>query len=189
MSSKSVYAVDMSQLKDIPIFWLKKSVTKVMATDFNKNGVWDTDDCRIAAEKLIKAGNLKGAKAEEVHMFNLQLPHYFRTANNITEWLRGEFNFSQDPNSRPYVYEYIAKWFRVLDLNGDGVIDLNEYKVFWDAYDLDPNYMKRQFDYIDEDEDGKITYQEYVEAALNYFCNTKENANIFWGPIQYIQKI
>ncbi|CAH1798884.1 unnamed protein product, partial [Owenia fusiformis] len=164
-------------------------VTKVMATDFNKNGVWDTEDSKIAAEKIIKAGNLKGAKAEEVRMFYLQVPYYFDTSNNITEWLLGDYNYSKDLNSRPYVYEYMATWFRALDLNGDGVIDLKEYKVFWDAYDLDLNYMKRQFDYIDEDKDGKITSQEFVEAVLDYFYNTEENDNIFWGPLQDFQMI
>ncbi|CAH1787976.1 unnamed protein product [Owenia fusiformis] len=181
----SVYTVDMNQLKEVPIFWLKKTVAKVMMNDFNKNGVWDVEDCRIAAEKIIKIGNLKGVKIDEVYTFYCEnIPPYFHTANNLTEWLIEDFNFRNGPNVRSLFQTFMSTWFNVLDLDGDGVINQHEFKVFWDIYDLDPNYMKYQFDYIDEDKDGIISCQEFVDAGFDYFYNTEENGNKFWGPIQ-----
>ncbi|CAH1776918.1 unnamed protein product [Owenia fusiformis] len=185
--SSKAFSVDMSQLKDIPIFWLKKSVTKVMVNDFNKNGIWDVDDCRITAEKIISIGNIKGAQAKEVYKFYSEnAPMYFHTATNLTEWLIADLNFRDDPNTRQLIHDYLETWFRVLDLDGDGVIDQHEFKVFWDAYGLDPNYMKHQFDYIDKDKDGLISCQELVKVYFDYFYNTEENANIFWGPLKDI---
>ncbi|CAH1775631.1 unnamed protein product [Owenia fusiformis] len=183
-------SIDMGKLKDIPIFWLKKTVTKVMVNDFNKNGVWDAEDCKTAAEKIIKIGNLTGAKAEEVLTFYCEnMPSYFQTATNITQWIIDDNNYRNDPNSPPTVDEWGEKWFGVLDLDGDGIIDMAEYKVFWDAYGLDPDYLKPQFDFIDTDGNGKISCQEFVKASSDYFYDTDENANMFWGPIKDFKMI
>ncbi|CAH1789693.1 unnamed protein product [Owenia fusiformis] len=185
----SLYALDMSQLKGVAIFWLKKTVTKVMMNDFNKNGVWDMEDCRKSAEKMIKIGNLKGAKAEEVYTYWENMPPYFNTATNLTDWIIGEIDFRNDPNSPPIVSEYLEKWFSILDSDRDDAIDLNGYKVFWDAYGLDPDYLKRQFDYIDADKDGIISRQDFVKAGIDFCYNTEENANIFWGPIKDLKMV
>ena len=77
--------------------------------------------------------------------------------------------------------------FEVMDLNQDGVITKNEYRLFFEARkNVDPNGAIVAFSAIDKDMDGKITCDEYVNAGVEFFFNFADEtkpSKYFFGPL------
>ena len=77
--------------------------------------------------------------------------------------------------------------FEVMDLNQDGVITKNEHRLFFEARkNIDPNGAIVAFSAIDQDMDGKITCDEYVNAGVEFFFNFADEtkpSKYFFGPI------
>jgi Ca2+-binding EF-hand superfamily protein len=73
--------------------------------------------------------------------------------------------------------------FDLLDEDGNGGISINELKMFYDAYGLDPKIANQTFPILDLNSDGKITIDE-----LNILCgqfhksnDKKDPGNHFFG--------
>ena len=52
--------------------------------------------------------------------------------------------------------------FEILDINGDDVIRLEEWKAHSAAVRVPPEWVEATFDAIDKDGDGKITKKEFI---------------------------
>lgn len=77
--------------------------------------------------------------------------------------------------------------FEVMDLNQNGVISKKEHRLFFEAREnIDPNGATVAFSAIDQDSDGRITCDEYVNAGLEFYFNfadeTKPSKH-FFGPL------
>lgn len=77
--------------------------------------------------------------------------------------------------------------FKVMDLDQNGVISKKEHRLFFEArQNVDPNGAIVAFSAIDQDIDGRITCDEYVNAGVEFYFNfadeTKPSKH-FFGPL------
>ena len=67
--------------------------------------------------------------------------------------------------------------FEILDINGDGVIRLEEWKAHSAAVRVPPEWVEATFDAIDKDGDGKITKKEFIDYQLEFFFSIEDKLN------------
>ena len=67
--------------------------------------------------------------------------------------------------------------FRSIDTNGDGFIQRSEWSNYLKVckiYTTDEKAMEA-FDSLDKNKSGTISLPEFVESAVDFWCNTGEN--------------
>ena len=77
--------------------------------------------------------------------------------------------------------------FELMDLDGDGKVSKKEHRRLYEATkNVNPNGAIVSFSAMDKDNDGMVTRDEYVEAAVEFFHNfadeTKPSKH-FFGPL------
>ncbi|CAH1774909.1 unnamed protein product [Owenia fusiformis] len=186
--------LESSNMKDIPKMWLRKFATVMLAFESVKKDGHIGNDCAMnIADRIIKIGDLKGDSADRVITYYKVFAESF---GNGTVWRKhwvdhmiSVWSILKNPETRE---EWIktartsfGQFFQALDFNADGFITFDEYSIFWKAYDLDPQFARTQFDYMDTDNDEKINQEEFVEAFIEYVCNTdkEDSPNRFFGPL------
>ena len=77
--------------------------------------------------------------------------------------------------------------FDVADANQDGFISLQEYKVYFYilGHDIPDEEITQSFNAIDSNDDERISRDEFLDAAFDFFANVNESAvaNVFLGHL------
>lgn len=66
--------------------------------------------------------------------------------------------------------------FQIIDQNGDGRIDRDEYVLIFGMLDLEDNIVPSAFDRIDQNGDGTIDLPEFRSALRDLFTTSDPNA-------------
>ena len=78
--------------------------------------------------------------------------------------------------------------FDVADANQDGFISLQEYKVYFHilGHDISDEEITQSFDAIDGNNDERISREEFLEAAYDFFLGVNQSkiANVFLGHLE-----
>jgi len=73
-----------------------------------------------------------------------------------------------------------------MDVNGDGFLQEDEYTKAIAAMGFqDPNIVRRVFEAADTNKDGKLSWEEYGNAAFENLTSEDENSpfTLMWGPL------
>ena len=86
---------------------------------------------------------------------------------------------------KPKINETIGGLFHAVDTNGDDVISVDEFAVYYMAVGLSREESKKSFDIIDADKNGEISYKEFMNAADDFYRGTEETelSKAFFGPL------
>ncbi|MFS8096988.1 EF-hand domain-containing protein [Lentzea alba] len=68
----------------------------------------------------------------------------------------------------------------IVDANGDGHVEANEFAVLLKARGLSEAECATAFAHLDTDGDGTISLQEYVDAVHEYYTNPAEDTPGSW---------
>jgi len=76
-------------------------------------------------------------------------------------------------------------YFYAVDANGDGLIQEDEFALFFKIFGLDPALAPASFKAIDTNHDGSISLDEFVTAGTDFFTSEDESSpsKYFWGPL------
>mmetsp|Transcript_17340 Transcript_17340/g.44858 ORF Transcript_17340/g.44858 Transcript_17340/m.44858 type:complete len:170 (+) Transcript_17340:3-512(+) len=77
-------------------------------------------------------------------------------------------------------------FFKVIDVNANGVISIEEFKYFHEACGIyDKRDTQMAFDALDSNHNGTISREEYVNGQLEFWLGDDVNApaNLMWGPL------
>ena len=79
--------------------------------------------------------------------------------------------------------------FDVADANQDGFISLEEYKVYYCilGHDISDEEMTESFNAIDSNNDERISREEFLEAAFDFFfgVNQSKISTVFLGHLEH----
>ena len=79
--------------------------------------------------------------------------------------------------------------FDVADANQDGFISLQEFKVYYRilGHDISDEEMTESFNAIDSNSDERISREEFLEAAFDFFFGVDQSkiSNVFLGHLEH----
>ncbi len=76
--------------------------------------------------------------------------------------------------------------FHAIDLNGDGIISVPEWKIYYKAMGIhDDATAEAAFKIVDTNGDGDMSLDEFINGAFDFMYNQEESSNTqFLGPLQ-----
>ena len=108
------------------------------------------------------------------------------TSVSEEEFVESNVKLGEDREKLVLQGEPIANaFFDMLDTDGDGVIALEEFKVYSKCCNVGEEHAKAVFDALDTDSNGKISRDEYVDAIIHFFfyCDPVHPCNLMYGPL------
>jgi len=172
-------------------FWVRKMKTYFQRIDFDKDGAITQKDFEGMAERFVKCEKLDATKGKQLHDKLMQVwERYLKEENkgqplNEVKFIETLKKEVQDPALRECLAGPLPLFFSAVDANQDGMIQADEYKLFFEILGLDPNMAPDVFKAIDTNNDGQLSLEEFVTAGVDFFTSEDENSpnKMFWGPL------
>jgi len=129
--------------------------------------------------------------------------HLAATFDRFWKTLVGELDADHDGRISPEEYQacidaayiegpHFEQMFRpgieavglLCDTDGDGRIELAEFRRVHEAFGIEPSETEAAFRQLDTDGDGSLTVTEFVHAASEFYVGNDPDAagNSFFGP-------
>ena len=76
--------------------------------------------------------------------------------------------------------------FNAIDLNGDGIISLPEWKIYYKAMGIkDEKDAEESFKIVDLNGDGDMSLDEFIVGSCDFLYSQGESPNMYFlGPLQ-----
>ena len=105
------------------------------------------------------------------------------TASILTESVKQQRN---DPEFKETYLKICHHFFGLLDVNGDGFLQEDEYARSFAAIGMkDTNIVRRAFEAMDLKKEGKLNLNAFCSAFLEYITSEDESNpySLLWGPL------
>ncbi|AOY84314.1 MAG: hypothetical protein F6K63_22160 [Moorea sp. SIO1G6] len=162
--------------------------------DANGNNVVEENDFEVIFQNVAEARNLTPGSPsyEQLHAKLIEdWEHLQKDAdkNNdgkveLAEWLEHGDHRINSPDMYQTVIDLANQIFELLDLNGNGVITLEEYKTFYKSWRLPEELAPEIFPKLDLSGNGSISKDEFVELVRQFHHSDDPDApgNFLFGP-------
>jgi Ca2+-binding EF-hand superfamily protein len=172
-------------------FWVRKMKTYFQRIDFDKDGAITQKDFEGMAERFVTAEKLDKVKGEELRKKMLQVwEKYLKrvkdgNAINQDTFIATLKQQVTDPTLREALAGPLPLFFSAVDANSDGMIQSEEFELFFSIIGLDPKMAPSTFKAIDTNNDGSLSLDEFVTAGVDFFTSEDEKSpnSLFWGPL------
>jgi len=170
-------------------FWEKKLRSFFKRLDFEKKGKMTKNTYETLADRYIDMGHMQGVAAKQVRRKLVKLwDDFYR--DSATDGAVDENAFIKAIKQREEillkgVLLFLGLWFDVIDLNGDGLIQKEEYKLLFKAFGIEPGAADEAFKLIDTNKDGQISNEEFIHYGCQYFMSNDESlqSKYMFGPL------
>ncbi|MFT7028662.1 MAG: Ca2+-binding EF-hand superfamily protein [Marinoscillum sp.] len=155
--------------------------------DTNKNGVIQSDDFIMVADKIGEA--LQSQREALITMrfkatrFYVQLVQDMgKQGVNIdrSEWLNFFLRIEETGYANKYVMHTSAYIFMLFDQNNDKMISRKEYANMFQIYNIDQHYIDQAFDKLDTNKDGTISLRELINAFREFLLSEDSDSPGNW---------
>ena len=187
----------MSHLEyELPNFWVAKMKTAFFRLDADGDGYITAKDLETCYKGLVKLfPNMNQEEKDALVSKNTMWNEIFGGKEKgpdykITKdmYIERFFNIASQEGGENMLKKEWSKIFTVMDANKDGKISKSEHFLFFDSHKSDPVGATISFTAIDEDMDGEITRDEFVNTAVEFYLNftdeTKRSKH-FFGPLKF----
>ncbi|CAB3983970.1 sarcoplasmic calcium-binding [Paramuricea clavata] len=174
-------------------FHLQKMRTRFNRLDLNQDGFISREDYELMATKLQEYGKLDEEKAERTRnaitsvadRMGLKPGVKIPAEEAAQKASKGFLSMTHDQQLASIKTFYPI--FEALDLNNDGSISLEEFKVYFRiiAPDLSDADVTHTFNMIDSDRNGEISREEFMAAGFDFVYGVEETeiSKVFFGPL------
>ena len=101
----------------------------------------------------------------------------------LQEWLEYVDRQLANPGDYQEMVATVGRMFDLFDLNGDGIVSLEEYKAFYRCWRLPEPLAEEVFPKLDLNSDGVISKDEFLELAGQFHLSDDPDApgNFLFG--------
>ncbi len=161
--------------------------------DADRNGIVDKDDFEEIFHNLARARNLNQEMPQYTDLYAKFIEDWeclqkdVDQNNNgkieLAEWLQHSDRRINSPNIYQIVIDLANQVFELLDLDGDGVIGVEEYKTFYWSWRIPENLAVEIFPNLDLNGDGSITKNEFLRLLREFHHSDDPDApgNLFFA--------
>ena len=173
-------------------FWLRKMRTYFTRIDFDKDGSITQKDFEAMAKRFIESEKLDAKRGQELKDKLLQIwDKYLKGVADGKALTQPLFidalkkQLEKDKDIRQTLGGPLPIFFHAVDANGDGMIQSDEFSLFFQILGLDPKMAPDSFKAIDTNNDGQLSLEEFVHAGTDFFTSENEKcpSKLFWGPL------
>jgi len=172
-------------------FWVRKMKTYFQRIDFDKDGSITQKDFEGMADRFVSSEKLDEKRGAELKGKLLQVwDKYLKDSHggqalNQDAFIKTLKAQVSDPALRQTLAGPLPLFFSAVDANGDGQIQEDEFRLFFDILGLDPSMAPATFKAIDTNNDGQLSLDEFVAAGVDFFTSEDESSpnKLFWGPL------
>ena len=94
-----------------------------------------------------------------------------------------KLGFTYEMRQVTYLFAAI---FDTIDLDGDGEITRDEYKLFFEAWGIDPALADTAYSQMDFNADGRLSRSIFLQYGSNFYINDEPDVvgNYLFGPYE-----
>ncbi|CAB3994219.1 sarcoplasmic calcium-binding [Paramuricea clavata] len=175
-------------------FHLQKMRTRFTRLDLNHDGFISRADYELMATKVQENAKLNPEDAESTRNAFMAVADALGLKRGVkipveeaAKKANREFSVMAQEKKMALIKETHDPIFDVLDLDKDGYISLDEFKVYFQiiAPDISEDEMKHSFNVIGTNEDDKISRGEFIAAAFDFIHGFEETeiSKVFFGRL------
>ena len=176
-------------------FRLRKLKTHFNRLDIDNNGYISREDYELLAKKVNELSKATGDKAERCYKAFIDIADSLGFTPGVKIPKEEAVKKANEMMlTKPWEEQRVMcdrahnLIFDAVDLNGDGHISMEEFKIYFHV--LAPNLLdadkEKSFKLIDVDKNGEISREEFLQASFEYLHGVKENelSQVFYGPLE-----
>jgi len=171
-------------------FWEKKCLSIIRKMNVAGHGRITKGDYEALGDRYIEIGNLDGPRAKQVKRKVVKLWDDYLSQASVNDEMNEETFIQCLKDHKDKLLESGLQmgglFFDLIDLNGDGVIQQEEYALFLKVFRVeDEQEIKEAFKVIDTDGSGQLSHDEFIYAVCQYLMSSDESlpANSMFGSI------
>ncbi|XP_076628133.1 sarcoplasmic calcium-binding protein [Colletes latitarsis] len=172
-------------------FWRRKMRTLHSHLDVNKDGVISYDDFMLLGDRFSELGHLTPeSKAEFKKVLNEMWEEQWGEISPynlicIEKYLEEMHHVLNDSSLKKKCHHFLPFLFKAVDKDQSGEISVEEYKLFFQCLDLTHDHAVVSFSHIDTNDDGKISFEEFISLGRDFFLTEDPTrpSKHFWGPL------
>jgi len=175
---------------DFGLFWERKFLSVIRKMNVAGHGRITKGDYEALGDRYIEVGKLDGPRAKQVKRKLVKLWDDYLSQASVNDEMNEETFIQCLKDHQDRLLESCLQLggllFDLIDLNGDGVIQREEYALFLKVFRVeDEEEIKKAFKVIDTDGSGQLSHDEFIYAVCQYFMTNDESlpANSIFGPI------
>lgn len=177
-------------------FWQRKMLTHFKRMDVNADDFVSREDFKSLVRSLASKGRLTEPRAYQMQRLVIELWEDFWCCSvdkgyeykvSTEEFLGLIANMLRMPESRGLLEQPLSLLFGVIDLDGDGRVNLREWTIYNDVVGISEEDAKHSFE-ICFGGKAEITKEDFVNVGQAFFAVTDERdkSRHLWGPLVLI---
>jgi len=172
-------------------FWERKAKSYLIRLNVSGDGKITPNDYQLLADRYLKLSKVDELRGKQITRQLLALWDILfessSTGGSITPdaWVTAIRCTSIFLMYR-IVVEFMNLFFNLIDTNGDGVIQKEEFAIFLRAFRVENEAdIAASFKAVDQDGDGKIDHNEFINVGIEFWMSNDESlpSKLLFGPL------
>jgi len=171
-------------------FWERKMRTFFKRMDVDGNGYLTKEDYERIGDLYVEVGQLDAVKAKQARRKLIKIWYDYFESDSTNGKVNEADYIRAVRNRKSLIFETTMQiqglFFDIIDLNGDGIIQKEEFAIFYKVLGIKDEKVAAQcFKALDTNGDGLLSYDEFTHAGYNFFYSGDESlpSKFLYGPL------
>ena len=156
--------------------------------DVNKDGCISREDFDIIVKRYKDAGASPEHVKKHQESFEKLYVIWGMTDESTKLTIQQFEEMFQDNLEKSFSHadELYSEWFHQVDINENGEISLDEWKIHSSALGISEKNAEESFIAMDANKDGTISMEEFIDYHKEFFFSAEDklHSSILYGPLE-----
>jgi len=171
-------------------FWERKVKSFLRRMDADGDGYITKKDYERLADRYTEMAKLDDVKAKQVRRKLVKVWYDYFESDAVNGRVDETVYIQVLKDRKELIFEtalqFHGMFFDLIDLNGDGFIQKEEFALFFRVFGIEDEQLAHQtFEALDVNGDGQLSYDEFTHAGFQFFHSGDESlpSKLLYGPI------